>query len=1068
MNKSLLAIPVALLSWLLAAPMARASSLEVIIGRYYLAQSNLPYANTIFASAQDPEGKVLGALTSLAMLQREPNTVGFVNRFHYTSPTNIWQVRTTGYPKSPTRPFPYRTTSGTRGAQLVSILRDIHGPVLAQAETDLANFTDNAQLVPLGRSETGYPDISLDRGDVLMVRSLLACGRALIKLANSQNVDVVFNDYLLLEEEPGPVTIEKILSRFPDLAKLATAADLPVARQEAKIAIDLYKQASNYIRSSRPLGVVRLFNLPGSFGVQPGELYTASLLDEAKFRAKLDEYAALMDGQAAITGFDDGLIDTFNGKPFFDGFLDCRNILPSFRKNKIRQGHVTDSFAKAGGVYPGNTVSKTENYLLSETLSCAYDPFAYGLFVPPRLTISSTPQDALLENYQPQNLFLALGWLWGGSGNRYSDAFGLYWVNPTTKEFSKLIKPVISYGEWVQAASVQGEHLIMITRNFMTYPEQYKIVVSRLSDGSALQSHSLSLDNFYVYEYFFTNADLVLWGNFSQTPWGLGFFKVNLITGISSGPFYLDSSYSAATLDETKTHILAAKINYNPPEYSQTWVIDKIRLSDGQKIQSIPMNGSLSNPNKILCGKDNNLYAFSSDWSSWPARLTLTLIDLNNQTISLLNSNILPSGRINQGSPSLEPSGIFAVIQSTDLNWQGLAIHKVRLSDGVLIDSHQVGKPGDEFWFDHLWVAPGALLFATRNGDVSEEVAVTVNVTGNAQNGLDYLLSEPLPLIFRPGNIEQPINFNIIDDATPEFTKTVTFAGTPDPVTEATFQIFTLTIIDDDGTGVGIFATDNQGKEGRMSPDPFGFRFGSYDPIRFEVRRTGSTANALSVKVNRNLLLSSATPDDYQITGLDVDGQSIRIPAGQSAAEIVVSPKYDLEYPEGTESLVLKINPDPSYALTESISASSTILDTSIYEWWSYQMGLLVANHPPSLDADADGMPNLLEMALGRDPNLPDSANSVQEGRDAEGYLTLTFKRWSGGVTAPDGTYTVYGVSYQPQATSSLESPIWSSSSIETRSIIDTGDGLEQVTIRDNLSKSEPRRFLRLQVTMTE
>jgi hypothetical protein len=249
-----------------------------------------------------------------------------------------------------------------------------------------------------------------------------------------------------------------------------------------------------------------------------------------------------------------------------------------------------------------------------------------------------------------------------------------------------------------------------------------------------------------------------------------------------------------------------------------------------------------------------------------------------------------------------------------------------------------------------------------------------------------------------------------------------------------------------------------------MNPDPFGFRFGVYDPIRFEVRRTGSTASAISVKVSRDALLSSASTDDYEITGFDVDGQSVRIPAGSSSAEILVSPKYDISYPEGTESLTLKISPDPAYTMMEYSSATGSIVDASPYEWWSYQMGVLISNQSPSLDTDMDGMANLLEMALGRDPNLPDSPDAIREGVDSEGYLTLAYKRWTGGTTSGDGSYTQYGVTYRPQASSTLELADWSSSSIQVLSTTDTGDGMEEVVVRDTQSKSLPRRFLRLQV----
>jgi len=413
----------------------------------------------------------------------------------------------------------------------------------------------------------------------------------------------------------------------------------------------------------------------------------------------------------------------------------------------------------------------------------------------------------------------------------------------------------------------------------------------------------------------------------------------------------------------------------------------------------------------------------------------------------------------------LDSSGDNVFLSSVDWNWENPILHKFSTLNGQTLANYAIGQAGK---FSYFWmIAPtsGSNTFCFRTGDVSEPISVSFSLNGTASNGLDYTFPTT-PVSFQPGNTQQPIPFGLVNDNVVEFDETVVFTGTPNPDSDSTVQPFTLTILDDDGSGVGIVATDNVGKEGRMNPDPFGFRFGVYDPIRFEVRRTGSTASAISVKVSRDALLSSASTDDYEITGFDVDGQSVRIPAGSSSAEIVVSPKYDISYPEGTESLTLNISPDSAYTLMEYSSATGSIVDAAPYEWWSYQMGVLISNQSPSLDTDKDGMANLLEMALGRDPNLPDSPNAIREGVDSEGYLTLTYKRWTGGTTSGDGSYTQYGVTYRPQASSTLELADWSSSSIQVLSTTDTGDGMEEVVVRDTQSKSQPRRFMRVSVTL--
>ena len=244
----------------------------VNFGRYYLGQKNLPTALSMFSYSSNAEAKTLKALTSLALLQRDSGTVTFLNNLYVDSPSNIWDARDVGYSPHPSQPNPLRAQNNANINQIVGILRNTHLPAYQQAETDLSAFTSDSLLVPLGRSQTGYPDISLDRGDILMIRALLASGRGGAYLINSQNGDILINEFISLTEEPGPVTIEKFLARFSEAGNLANPSDLPLARQEFKNSITLYKQASEWIRTKREANAIRLFNLPGSFGIQSGEV----------------------------------------------------------------------------------------------------------------------------------------------------------------------------------------------------------------------------------------------------------------------------------------------------------------------------------------------------------------------------------------------------------------------------------------------------------------------------------------------------------------------------------------------------------------------------------------------------------------------------------------------------------------------------------------------------------------------------------------------------------------------------------------------------------------------------
>ena len=1031
-------------------------------GRSYLRVKELPNALAMFSFASDAEGKTLKALTSLALLQRDSGTVTFLNNLYVDSPANIWDARDAGYSPNPSQPNPLRAQNNANVNQIAGILRNNHLPVYLQAETDLSAFTSDSLLVPLGRSETGYPDISLDRGDILIIRALLACGRGVAYLVNSQNSNILINEFISLTEEPGPVTIEKFLAKFPDAAKLATPSDLPLARQEFKNSITLYKQASEWVRTKRALNTVRLFNLPGSFGVNPGEVYTAGLADEAAFRTKLDEYSLLLDGSKLITGFDNKDIDTLNAKPFFDGLVNLRSILPSFRKNKIRQGEVTDTFAKAGGIYPANTIARTESWLLGETRTWPVDPYAFGLFVPPHLSITTPTGNSLIEGYQPQDAFLALGYSAG-----YLDwGLGLFWINPQTGGFSKLnSQPIISDSLSPQQVWVSGSSIYIRSLDYSTGTERITLHELSQNDGHLIRTIALSdiitFSNNYQFIEGGSDFLVILTSNIDRN---LHIYRLNKSTlalqEVNLGITRLSHfSWNSATLDQSKECIWLAGGNENT---SGTCYF-KFRISDGELLQTIP-NVNLSNLHSVVAGK-NGIIAVKVNWP------TCSLISISYATglESVLNPDLF-SGRPIMSWISklkLDSSGDNVFLSSVDWNWENPILHKFSTLNGQTLANYAIGQAGK---FSYFWmIAPtsGSNTFCFRTGDVSEPISVSFSLNGTASNGLDYTFPTT-PVSFQPGNTQQPIPFGLVNDNVVEFDETVVLTGTPNPDSDSTVQPFTLTILDDDGSGVGIVATDNSGKEGRMNPDPFGFRFGVYDPIRFEVRRTGSTASAISVKVSRDALLSSASTDDYEITGFDVDGQSVRIPAGSSSAEIVVSPKYDISYPEGTESLTLNISPDSAYTLMEYSSATGSIADSSPYEWWSYQMGVLVSNQSPSLDTDNDGMANLLEMALGRDPNLPDSPDAIREGVDSEGYLTLTYKRWTGGTTSGDGSYTQYGVTYRPQASSTLELASWSSSYIQVRSITDTGDGMEEVVVRDTQSKSLPRRFLRLLVVSAQ
>src|SRR5206468_12200015 len=91
------------------------------------------------------------------------------------------------------------------------------------------------------------------------------------------------------------------------------------------------------------------------------------------------------------------------------------------------------------------------------------------------------------------------------------------------------------------------------------------------------------------------------------------------------------------------------------------------------------------------------------------------------------------------------------------------------------------------------------------------------------------------------------------------------------------------------------------------------------DPGTFQISRTGSLANPLSVFYN--LSGTALNGDDYaSLTGVVI------VPAGQASATLQVNP-IDDSLAEDSETVVAAITPDYSYTIGSPSSATVTIFD---------------------------------------------------------------------------------------------------------------------------------------------
>ncbi|HPA17546.1 MAG TPA: hypothetical protein PLU30_07345 [Verrucomicrobiae bacterium] len=259
----------------------------------------------------------------------------------------------------------------------------------------------------------------------------------------------------------------------------------------------------------------------------------------------------------------------------------------------------------------------------------------------------------------------------------------------------------------------------------------------------------------------------------------------------------------------------------------------------------------------------------------------------------------------------------------------------------------------------------------------------------------------------------------------------------------------------------------------------------------FIFHRTGDTARDLFVIIE---LPGSGDPPepgiaspgvDYMAGGVIVDHEEaipaadaispivgyLQIPAGSASAMLVILPFFD-EEAEGTERAVIRIVPDPSYAVGEHSTAELVIMDRDYDSWASRRFG---GAAPPGMmaapgnvatalgdggmtgDPDSDGIPNLLEYALVGDPMV--SAVSL---RPSVGLLATN------GVAIPAmTTRRLKGISDVAYGLEGLEEggrwvPLPSIDAVEQ----DHGDGTVTVrTWQDIGASPSPHPIVRITVT---
>jgi len=213
------------------------------------------------------------------------------------------------------------------------------------------------------------------------------------------------------------------------------------------------------------------------------------------------------------------------------------------------------------------------------------------------------------------------------------------------------------------------------------------------------------------------------------------------------------------------------------------------------------------------------------------------------------------------------------------------------------------GRQGDAIVFDVT--LPHAL-----------PIPLVVNYTmgGTAENGIDY---HPLPgCVYVPhGSTAAVVVVRPVADHLSEGDESVTLTLLEGNYTVGTSSTASGTIRDEILPGISVEAEQAIGRE----PVSDGASVKAGSSLIFTFKRTGPTQQA--VEINFSLWGSAKPGVDYSAVG-----NSFMIPAGQSSADLKIVPRMDDDDWEGSETVILAIEPG-DYALASPNKASGVFCD---------------------------------------------------------------------------------------------------------------------------------------------
>ena len=261
----------------------------IACGRGYLSVTNLVAANNCFSNAVavspgNPTANVLFAATRLLTWPIRPTGSNFLTRLGVPSAgrdiynwTALPPTDTNGVPLAP---------AGVNANEFTAMLRTNLLTELIGAEANLAKVTDTTFALGLTSNETRTVAVTLDHGDIQLLRAMLQAAEYFSYTAYSLNIDAPLAPIYALYTNNS---VERVLADHPALLTFVTTNDLGAAKAAVLAGANRYFEASQFIRS-RATNVVRLFNYDPE-----------KATDEADFRQTLADFTNSLTHAVTLT-----------------------------------------------------------------------------------------------------------------------------------------------------------------------------------------------------------------------------------------------------------------------------------------------------------------------------------------------------------------------------------------------------------------------------------------------------------------------------------------------------------------------------------------------------------------------------------------------------------------------------------------------------------------------------------------------------------------------------------------------------------------------------------------------